>query len=88
MKRSFLFISCEEAKLICDKAQYGEASLWEKVKLNLRLSWCHVTKQYSMTNTALSQAIKQSSLNCLQKSERQKLEHAFKEELVKQQNGS
>ena len=32
-----LFISCAEAKSICDKDQYGEATDWEKLKLNNEL---------------------------------------------------
>ena len=41
MKKSILFISCEEAHNICDKSQYGEATGWERVKLGIRLCWCN-----------------------------------------------
>ena len=50
MKKRFLFISCEEAKLICDKVQYNEATNWERVKLNLRISWCSIAKSYTKKN--------------------------------------
>jgi hypothetical protein len=40
MKKSFLFISCQEAKHICDKSQYDEATGWERLKLGIRLIWC------------------------------------------------
>jgi len=56
-KKSILFISCDEAKHICDKVQYGEATNWEKVKFNLRLSWCRFTKAYNKQNSKLSQLV-------------------------------
>ena len=54
MKKSILFITCDEAKHICDRSQYGEASVWEKFKLNVRLSWCAVTRAYSRRNRKLT----------------------------------
>lgn len=64
-KKGILFISCEEAKHICDKAQYNEASLWEKIELNIRLSWCKFTKAYYKNNTKLTQKLKESQVECL-----------------------
>ncbi|WP_411896039.1 hypothetical protein [Winogradskyella sp. A2] len=86
MKKSFLFISCDEAKHICDKKQYGEASGWERFKLGLRLSWCHITKSYSKKNNKLTEAMEKADVNCLKIDERQKLDQQFKEELAKHQN--
>lgn len=86
--KSFLFISCDEAKHICDKAQYGEANTWEKIKLNIRLSWCHITKHYSQKNKKLSEVIQTSTLNCLEQNERSIIEKEFQKELSKQQNHS
>ncbi len=85
MKKSFLFISCDEAKHICDKAQYGEASGWERVKLSLRLIYCRITKVYSNKNKKLSLTIKNEKINCLKLEERNKLQKQFDEELTKQQ---
>lgn len=64
-KKGLLFISCEEAQHICDKSQYDEASTWEKIKLNLRLSWCRVTRAYYKRNTKLTDKIKESNVDCL-----------------------
>jgi len=83
MKKKFLFISCEEAQHICDKAQYDEASLWEKIKLNIRLSWCHVTKAYYKRNVKLTNAVKSSKTECLDPKARNAMELKFKEELKK-----
>jgi len=85
MKKSFLFISCDEAKQICDKTQYGEATAWERIKLELRLSWCKFTKAYSKNNNKLTDAMKKAKVDCLNTSEREKLQKEFEQELTKHQ---
>ena len=85
MKKSFLFISCDEAKHICDKAQYDEASTWEQFKLGLRLAYCRITKKYSSNNTKLSKSIEESKVQCLKTEELNKLQSQFEKELAKQQ---
>lgn len=85
MKKNFLFISCEEAKHICDKSQYGEATGWELIKLTIRLTWCRVTKAYSKKNSKLSDVIEHAEVDCLKKDERNKLKKQFEEELAKHQ---
>ena len=83
MKKSILFISCEEAHHICDKNQYGEATAWERVKLSIRLCWCKVTKAYTKNNSKLTEAINNSKVECLEDKERQKLQTTFEKELSK-----
>ncbi|MGF1554822.1 hypothetical protein [Paucihalobacter sp.] len=85
MKKGFLFISCEEAMHICDKAQYGEATWWEKVELKIRLSWCHFTKGYAKKNTLLTTFINQQKVECLQRKERDLLQQVLEQELKQQQ---
>lgn len=85
MKKRFLFISCDEAKHICDKKQYGEASGWERVKLGLRLMWCQFTKSYSKDNNKLTEVLEKTEVNCLKNVERQKLQEQFNKELSKHQ---
>ncbi|MFC0604743.1 hypothetical protein [Winogradskyella pulchriflava] len=85
MKKRFLFISCDEAKHICDKTQYGEATAWERFKLGLRLMWCRFTKAYSKNNNKLSDAIQKAEVNCLENKERKKLQEKFEQELSKYQ---
>ena len=81
MKKNILFISCDEAKVICDKSQYGEATLLEKIKLYLRLSYCNITRSYSKRNANLTKTIESAHLQCLQTTEKQKLKHIIKQEL-------
>jgi len=84
MKKSILFISCEEAHHICDKNQYGEATFWERVKLGIRLSWCKITKAYTKRNNQLTEAIQNSKVDCLKAAELQKLQEQFQKELARQ----
>jgi len=48
-------INCDEATAICDKSQYGEASLSEKISLNIHLIICKYCKQYTKQNGLMSQ---------------------------------
>ena len=81
MKKRFLFISCEEAQHICDKSQYGEATSWEKFKLNLRFAWCRITKAYVKRNKKLTSAVQNANVKCLDKSEKKDLKFQFEQEL-------
>ncbi len=85
MKKSFLFVSCEEAKHICDKKQYDEATGWERIKLGLRLSWCKFTRAYSTNNHKLTKVIEKAEVNCMKEDEREKLNQQFEKELANHQ---
>lgn len=82
MKKSFLFISCEEAKHICDKAQYNEASGWQRVKLGIRLSWCKVTRAYSNRNNRLTKTVNDANVSCMNQTEKDQLKTAFEKQLL------
>jgi hypothetical protein len=83
-KRSLLLISCEEAYEICDKSQYGEASLWDKVKLNLRYTWCKFTQVYVKKNKKLTRTLKTANVQTLNDTERLLLINKFKKQLDNQ----
>jgi len=80
-KKSIFFISCEEAKHICDKSQYEEASFWEMIKLNVRLSWCRITRSYSKENNKLSVLIEKSEVKAMPEDKKKNLKQKFQEEL-------
>lgn len=84
MKKSILFISCEEAKHICDKNQYGEASAWEKFKLGLRLAWCRITRAYAKNNNDLTKCIKDAKVEALRKDELENIKQEFDKQLRQQ----
>lgn len=50
-----LTITCDEATAICDKSQYGEASISEKIKLNIHLLICKLCNKYTKQNSLMTQ---------------------------------
>ncbi|MBT8265026.1 MAG: hypothetical protein KJO41_01765 [Bacteroidia bacterium] len=75
------FISCNEANHNCDKSQYNEASIWEKIKLNIHLIYCRACRKYSKNNATLTQLIKNENVDCLEAKEKEVLERSFNKEL-------
>ncbi|WP_457616771.1 hypothetical protein [Lutibacter sp.] len=47
-------LTCDEATTICDKTQYGEAGLWERVKLGLHFLMCRTCGLYSKQNQVMT----------------------------------
>ncbi len=83
MSRFKFLMPCEEANHTCDKTQYKEASLWEKVKLNFHLIYCRACREYTSTNSKLTKIVSKSKLECLDSDCKEKmkkdLEIAIKE---------
>jgi hypothetical protein len=59
-----LKITCDEATAICDKNQYGEATFYEKIKLNIHFIWCRVCILYTKQNMSLTKLYKKHSQSC------------------------
>lgn len=76
-----LEITCDEATTICDKNQYGEATLFEKIKLNFHFLKCKICALYTKQNTALTKIYKNkaktdqkaSATLCMSDEEKEKL---------------
>lgn len=84
MGRKFsIFIPCEEANHICDKNQYKEASLREKINLNLHLIYCQICRKYSSDNYKLTKALKKSKIDYLNKEEKQAMKQTVDNEIEK-----
>ncbi|WP_370477869.1 hypothetical protein [Tamlana flava] len=62
-----VFLPCEKANHVCDKTQYKEASIWEKIKLNVHLVYCRACREYTKKNTKLTKSVKTSKIECLDK---------------------
>ena len=79
-------LTCDEATAICDKNQYGEASLWEKIKLNWHLLFCKYCSVYTQQNKILTEVFNVEAKSCKSKknylSEEEK--QALKEKLSKE----
>jgi hypothetical protein len=57
-------ISCDEATTICDKNQYGEATLLEKIKLNIHFIHCKFCRKYTKQNMTLTKIYKGHANTC------------------------
>lgn len=78
-------IPCDEANHVCDKTQYTEASLWEKIKLNIHLIYCRACRKYSSTNGKLTKVLNNSEVDCLDKKSKEAMKKDFKKALVEHQ---
>nr|WP_291870831.1 hypothetical protein [Maribacter sp.] len=58
-------ISCEKAQLICDKAQYKEASFLDKIKLHIHLLICKTCAGHSKKNGRLTKLCNKAPLHSL-----------------------
>ena len=84
-KATKIFMSCDKALHTCDKTQYNEASLWEKLKLSIHLLYCKACRKYSANNGKLTELINKPEVDCLIKPEKEKLQENLKKELESHQ---
>ena len=59
-----LKITCDEATAICDKNQYREATLLEKIKINFHFLSCKICFLYTKQNITLTNLYKGYAKNC------------------------
>lgn len=76
-----VFISCDEAQHCCDKSQYDEASLLEKIKLNIHVLFCKVCRKYSLNNGKLTKLIKKEKIESFDSKEINELEQLFQQKI-------
>jgi hypothetical protein len=82
---SNLKLSCQEANHVCDRNQYKEAGLWEKVKLTVHLIYCKACRKYTANNAKLTKAMKTSKVEVLDNTSKERMQTAFEKELAKHQ---
>ena len=66
----FSGITCTEAASICNKAEYKEASLVEKLKLQIHLFFCRTCKEYNRRNQKLSLLLQKAKLKACSSEEK------------------
>lgn len=76
-------LECHEANHYCDKNQYKEASLWEKIRLNLHLIYCRACRKYTARNMKLSKAVKDPKVKTMPRDDKQALKEQLQRELSK-----
>ena len=59
-----LKITCDQATTICDKNQYSEASIKDKIRLYIHLIQCRICARYTKQNTMLSSLYKGHAQYC------------------------
>lgn len=70
-------ISCDKAAIICNKVQYKEATLIDKLKLRFHLMICKTCSAFTKKNTELTTLCEKANLNSLSEQEKMRM----KEEL-------
>ncbi len=58
-------MTCDEARIICHKTQYKDASFWEILKLKLHLWVCKACASFSDKNTRLTTLCEKAALHNL-----------------------
>ncbi len=77
-------MKCQDANHVCDKSQYNEAGLWEKIKLTIHLVYCKACKKYSSRNKQLSNKIKASNIKLISQDDKNVLKEQMQHEMSKQ----
>jgi len=80
-------LTCDEATAICDKSQYNEASLREKIKLNIHLFLCKKCGLYSKQNKVMSTCyqkfkdVESSKMSTLNQEEKEFMDQELKTQI-------
>ncbi|SFC83055.1 hypothetical protein [Algibacter pectinivorans] len=81
MSKIKFIIPCEEANHVCDKSQYKNASIREKIALNLHLIFCRACRKYSSNNSKLTKTIKKAEVECLDQKSKEAMREDFNQAL-------
>ncbi len=82
-ENQLFFINCDDAKHICDKSQYNESSLWERLRLGMRYLFCNITRSYVKKNKKLSSLFQSNKVDCMCYKSKGILKTKFNKELKK-----
>lgn len=74
-------MKCEEANHVCDKNQYKEAGILEKIRLSIHLIYCRACRKYSSRNNKLSKALDRSDLKTMALKDKQELKNVLNKKL-------
>jgi len=78
------FMPCKEANHVCDKSQYKEASLLEKIKLTIHLIYCSACRKYTKKNAKLTKLVTKKPVT-MDTEAKESLKSIFEKELAKHQ---
>lgn len=83
MSKFKVFMECTEANQCCDKAQYDEASLFEKLKIHLHILYCKPCRIYTARNRKLTALVKKANLKSCSAKEKKDWKKKINTELTK-----
>ncbi|MEJ1223039.1 hypothetical protein [Sediminicola sp. 1XM1-17] len=67
-------ISCQEAAVICNKAQYKEAKFMEILRLKFHILMCKTCSKYTKKNTKLTSLCEQAGLHTLSEKDKSEMQ--------------
>ena len=70
-------INCEQASTICNKKQYREATLLERINLSLHLLICKACSSFSKKNSKLTVLFNKADLQLLSEQEKVKMKETI-----------
>lgn len=78
-----LFVDCNDARLICNKAQYKDANLWEIFKLQFHNAFCPKCRKHTANNNKLSSLCAGANLKRMDKDAKEDIKKLIELELKK-----
>lgn len=75
------FLKCDDAAHVCDKTQYQEAGLIDRLGLRLHLLMCKLCRGYVKRNAKLTETVKSANLKTLRPEEKQRIKARICDEL-------
>ena len=69
----------EKAKELCTKSQYGEATWWELIQLNVFLILFKECAQFTAKNTKLTSLCEQADLKMISEEEKKAMKERLKD---------
>jgi len=77
-------ITCDEATTICDKSQYGKATIMEIIKLRIHFLGCKLCPVYTKQNNLLSKILNknkgENAICSLSEEEKEQMRILFEKE--------
>ena len=75
-------MNCQDVNQICDKNQYKEAGLFEKIKLTIHLIYCKTCKKYSSRNKKLTDTLVKCNIKTVPKEDKNAMKDKLQQELT------
>ena len=74
-------ITCDEARIICHKTQYDDASFFEVLKLKFHLLICKACSAFSSKNTKLTTLCEEATLRNLSDTDKLEMKRRINEKI-------